>query len=121
MYWVVPKKIRTPPTEKISAVRRGGGRDCLKNVLNFYRMSGEGGYCQFPPWGGGGVWIFSGTTHYKNSTFGPSVAATASAKTSTPFNIADLPSRPNFSSLALQLLEVLRQAANCGLSTRLVM
>ena len=65
-HWVVPKKIRTPPTEQILVVRRGGGRDCLKNVLNFYRMSrgggGGGGYCQFPPWGGG-VWIFSGTTH----------------------------------------------------------
>ena len=32
LHWVVPKKIRTPPTEEISAVRRGGGRDCLKNV-----------------------------------------------------------------------------------------
>jgi hypothetical protein len=52
---------------------------------------------------------------------GPSVAATASAKMSTPFNIADLPSRPNFSSLALQLLEVFKQAANCGLNTRFVM
>ena len=39
--WVVPKKMRTPPTEEISAVRRGGGRDCLKNVLNLCRMSGE--------------------------------------------------------------------------------
>ena len=31
-----------------------GGRDCLKNALNLFRMSrqGEGGYCQFPPWGG---------------------------------------------------------------------
>ena len=42
MKWVVPKKIRAPPTEEISAVRRGGGRDCVKNVLNLYRMSGEG-------------------------------------------------------------------------------
>ena len=24
------KKVRTPPTEEISAVRRGGGGDCLK-------------------------------------------------------------------------------------------
>ena len=56
MQWVLPKKMRSPPTEEISAVQRGGGRDCLKNVLNFYRMSGERevGYCQFPPCGGGG-------------------------------------------------------------------
>ena len=40
--WVVPKKIRTPPAEEISSGWRGGGRDCLKNVLNLYRMSGEG-------------------------------------------------------------------------------
>jgi hypothetical protein len=25
-YWVVPEKIHTPPTEEISAVRRGRGR-----------------------------------------------------------------------------------------------
>ena len=30
-------------------LERGGGRDCLKNVLNFYRMSreGEGGIANF--------------------------------------------------------------------------
>ena len=52
---LVPKKIRTPPTEEISAVRRGGGRDCLKNVLNLYRMSGEGkgGIANFLRGGGG--------------------------------------------------------------------
>ena len=44
---------------------RGGGRDCLKNVLNLYRMSGEGegGIANFLR---GGVWIFSGTTQYNN-------------------------------------------------------
>ena len=55
-----------PTTEEISAVRRGGGRDHLKNVLNLYRMYGErggGGVANFLR-GGGGVWIFSGTTHY---------------------------------------------------------
>ena len=44
------KKIHTQPTEEISAVRGGGGggeENCLKNVLNLYRMSakGKGGYC----------------------------------------------------------------------------
>ena len=36
------KKIHNPPTEEISATKRGGG-DCLKNVLNLYRMHREGG------------------------------------------------------------------------------
>ena len=42
LQWVVPKKIHTPPTEEISAVWGGGEGNCLKNVLNFYRLSGEG-------------------------------------------------------------------------------
>ena len=35
-------------------------------------------------------------------TFGPIVTATASAKTSTPFNICDLESAPNVTSLAYE-------------------
>ena len=42
LHWVVPKKIHTSPTEEIFAVWGGGEGNCLKNVLNFYRMSGEG-------------------------------------------------------------------------------
>lgn len=53
------KKIHNPPTEGIFAIQKGG--DCLKNVLNFYRVSGEGkeGIVNFL-WGRG--WIFSRTT-----------------------------------------------------------
>ena len=42
--WVVPKKIHSSPTEEISAVQGGGGGqgNHLKNILNLYRMSGEG-------------------------------------------------------------------------------
>ena len=41
-----------------------GGRDCLKNVLNLYRMSREGrGVLPISPMGV--AWIFSGTTHFE--------------------------------------------------------
>ena len=39
---VPPKQIHNPATEEISAGQMGGGGDCLKNVFNLYRMSGEG-------------------------------------------------------------------------------
>ena len=41
-----------------------GGRDCLKNALNLYRMSGEGGIANFLR--GGGM-DFAGTTQYMPS------------------------------------------------------
>ena len=56
--WVVPEKIHTHPQRKFPP--SGEGRDCLKNALNLYRMSREGGIANFLC--GGGVWIFSGTT-----------------------------------------------------------
>ena len=62
--WVIPKKIHTPPAEEISAVQRrgGGGSDCLKNILNLYKMSGEGeGVLLISSMGGG--WIFFETTY----------------------------------------------------------
>ena len=37
------KNIHTPPTEEILAFHRGGKENHLKNVFNFYKMSGEGG------------------------------------------------------------------------------
>ena len=63
--WVVPKKIHSPPTEEISAVRGGGEGNHLKNVLNLYRRSGEGegGIVNFLH---GGRWIFSGMTQFEN-------------------------------------------------------
>ena len=43
--WVIPKKIRSPPQRKFPHLGREEG-NCLKNVLNLYRMSGGGvGYC----------------------------------------------------------------------------
>ena len=57
--WVVPKKIHSPHTEEISAVRGGGEGNHLKNVLNLYRMSGEGegGIVNFLRRGGGGSFL----------------------------------------------------------------
>ena len=48
---VVPKKIHNLPTKEISAVQIGRGESALKNVLNLYRMSGEGeGVVKFLMW-----------------------------------------------------------------------
>ena len=55
--WVVPKKIHSPPTEEISAVQGGGEGNHLKNVLNLYRMSGEGGIVNFLRGGGSGSFL----------------------------------------------------------------
>ena len=56
IHWVIPKKIHSPPTEEISAVQ--GGESCI-NVLNLYRMSGEGrgGTVNFLSMGGGGSFL----------------------------------------------------------------
>ena len=62
MNWVIPKKIHIPTLRgNFHHLGRGGGNG-LKNVLNLYRMSGEGegGIVIFLC---GGVWIFSYLSH----------------------------------------------------------
>ena len=60
--WVVPKK-DPYPTHRGNFCRPGRGEgNCLKNVLNLYRMSEEGeGVLLISSVG---VWIFSGMTNY---------------------------------------------------------
>jgi hypothetical protein len=44
LYWVVPEKIHTPPTEEISAVRRGRGDKIVSDNSKCIRTSkGVGG------------------------------------------------------------------------------
>ena len=48
IYWVVPKKNHTPPTEEISPVQRGRGEsyeECFKFVQMSIRGGGGGGGC----------------------------------------------------------------------------
>ena len=49
--WVVPEKIHTPPTEEISAVRRGRGDKIVSDNSKCIRTSegGRGVNLQFPP------------------------------------------------------------------------
>ena len=56
-YWVVPKKIHTPPTEEFLPSREGGSElnEFEKNVVTFYSMSGEGDIFNFLQ-GDGSVW-----------------------------------------------------------------
>ena len=56
-YWVVPEKIHTPPTEEISAVRRGRGEKIASDNSKCIRTSkgGRGVNFLFPPWGWYGV------------------------------------------------------------------
>jgi hypothetical protein len=51
--WVVPEKIHTPPTEEISAVRRGRGEKIVSDNSKCIRTSegGRGVNFLFPPWG----------------------------------------------------------------------
>jgi hypothetical protein len=51
-YWVIPEKIHTPPTEEISAVRRGRGEKMfLIRVSVLGNPKGVGGFnIQFPLW-----------------------------------------------------------------------
>jgi hypothetical protein len=52
LQWVVPEKIHTPPTEEISAVRRGRGDKIVSDNSKCIRTSegGRGVNFQFPPW-----------------------------------------------------------------------
>ena len=52
LYWVIPEKIHTPPTEEISAVRRGRGEKIVCDNSKCIRTSegGRGVNFQFPPW-----------------------------------------------------------------------
>ena len=54
----------TLPTEEISAVQRGRGQKFVSDNSKSIRTS-KGGRVnfQFPLWGGGEVWMFSGITH----------------------------------------------------------
>jgi hypothetical protein len=51
--WVVPVNIHTPPTEEISAVRRGRGEKIVSDNSKCIRTSeeGRGVNFQFPLWG----------------------------------------------------------------------
>jgi hypothetical protein len=66
IYWVVPGKIHTPPTEEIFAVRRGRGdkivSDNIVNVLG--HPKGVGGLTSNFLCSVGVVCMFSGMTHY---------------------------------------------------------
>jgi hypothetical protein len=57
--WVVPEKIHTPPTEEISAVRRGRGDKIVSDKGKCIRTSegGRGVNFQFPPWGWYGCFL----------------------------------------------------------------
>ena len=58
-HWVVPEKIHTPPTEEISAVRRGRGEKIVSDNSKCIRTS-EGGWgvnFLFPPWGWYGCFL----------------------------------------------------------------
>jgi hypothetical protein len=58
-YWVIPEKIHTPPTEEISAVRRGRGEKIVSDNSKCIRTSegGRGVNFQFPPWGWYGCFL----------------------------------------------------------------
>ena len=58
-YWVVPEKIHTPPTEEISAIRRGRGEKIVSDNSKCIRTSegGRGVNFQFPPWGRYGYFL----------------------------------------------------------------
>ena len=60
--WVVPKKIHTPPTEEISAIR-GGGREFVLRMswISIGCLERGRGVLSISSVGGG--WIFSGMTH----------------------------------------------------------
>ena len=67
---MVPENIHTPPTEGIgnSGEEGGSGRakdlkQCMKLNWNFQRGGRVIGQIPSVGGGGGGVWIFSGTTH----------------------------------------------------------
>jgi hypothetical protein len=54
MKWVVSEKIHTPPTEEISAIRRGRGEKIVSDINSKCIRTSEGGRgvnFQFPPWG----------------------------------------------------------------------
>jgi hypothetical protein len=57
--WVVPEKIHTPPTEEISAVRRGRGEEIISDNSKCIRThEGDRGVnFQFPPWGWYGCFV----------------------------------------------------------------
>ena len=59
LQWVVPEKIHTPPTEEISAVRRGRGEKIVSDNSKCIRTS-EGGRGLTSSVGV--VWMFSGMT-----------------------------------------------------------
>jgi hypothetical protein len=53
LQWVVPEKIHTPPTEEISAIRRGRGEKIVSDNSKCIRTSegGRGVNFLFPLWG----------------------------------------------------------------------
>ena len=57
--WVVPEKIHTPPTEEVSAVRRGRGEKIVSDNGKCIRTSGggRGVNFQFPLWGWYGCFL----------------------------------------------------------------
>jgi hypothetical protein len=57
--WVVPEKIHTPPTEEISAIRRGRGDKIVSDNSKCITTSegGRGVNFQFPPWGWYGCFL----------------------------------------------------------------
>jgi hypothetical protein len=57
--WVVPEKIHTPPTEEISAVRRGRGEKIVSDNSKCIRTSegGRGVNFLFPPLGWYGCFL----------------------------------------------------------------
>ena len=58
-HWVVPENIHTPPTEEISAVRRGRGEKIVSDNSKCIRTSegGRGVNFLFPPWGWYGCFL----------------------------------------------------------------
>jgi hypothetical protein len=61
--WVIPEKIRTPPTEEISAVRRGKKKIVSHNSKCIRTYSGGRGLTFNFLCSVGVVWMFSGMTH----------------------------------------------------------
>jgi hypothetical protein len=57
--WVIPEKIHIPPTEEISAVRKGRGEKIVCDNSKCIRTSegGRGVNFQFPPWGWYGCFL----------------------------------------------------------------
>ena len=66
-YCVVPENIHTPPTEGTGNSRHEGGGGRSQRPRGGGGGSDGGGGQRANPFhgGGGGVWIFSGTKHYK--------------------------------------------------------